>query len=233
MQNKYVARSKISEAKFRQLVKCFALDLTATQIAELTRLNRNTVNRYLTEMRRIIRDDCLRFSPFNDGEIEVDESYFGPRRVKGKRGRGAGNKTIVFGLLKRNGRVYTHIVPDAKAETLVPIIRGHAGDEVVINTDGFRSYDGLVDMGYRKHYRVIHSQNEFARGRRHINGIESFWGFAKHRLVKFNGVKKDQFELHLKECEYRFNARGQDLYQQLLKLFRNNPLFAVEINRDL
>jgi transposase len=226
MKNKYVNCSRISEAKFREVVRYFALDLTATQIAILSGLNRNTINRYLTEMRRIIYNHCIEIQKIEVGEIECDESYFGPRRVKGKRGRGAGGKTIVFGLFKRNGKVYTHIVPNAKAETLLPLIRSHADEEVIVNTDGWASYDGLVDMGYKEHYRVNHGDNEFVRGNRHVNGVEGFWGFAKHRLIKFCGVNKDIFDYYLKECEYRFNLRGGgDIYHELLKLFRKNPLF--------
>jgi transposase-like protein len=226
MQNKYANRSRISEAKFREIVKYFALDLTAQQIATLSGISRNTINRYLKEMRRKIYAYCCDITPITEGEIEIDESYFGPRRVRGKRGRGAGNKTIVFGLLKRDGKVYTQIVPDVKAETLLPIIRGYASDQVAINSDGFKSYDGLVDMGYKKYYRVHHSKNEFVRGRSHVNGIENFWGFAKSRLAKFNGVKREVFELHLKECEFRFNLRdNQDKYKEFLKVFRKYPLF--------
>ena len=94
----------------------------------------------------------------------------------------------------------------------------------VINTDGWRGYDGLVDIGFDKHLRVNHGNNEFACGERHINGIESFWGYAKKRLVKFNGIDKKMFYLHLKETEYRFNHRNGNLYLDLLKLLRNNPL---------
>ena len=225
MKNKYMNRAKISEVKFRQVVKHFTLDLTATQTAELINLNRNTVNRLYSEMRRRISEYSRQNSPVT-GEFEADESYFGPRRIRGKRGRGAGSKTIVFGLFKREGKVYTEIVPDAKAVTLQAIIRGYADIESVIHTDGWRGYDGLVDLGYEKHFRVNHGDNEFSSGcGNHINGIESFWGFAKHRIVKFKGIQKDLFELYLKETEFRFNHRGQDLYHILLKLFRDNPLF--------
>jgi len=159
------------------------------------------------------------------GEFEADESYFGARRVKGKRGRGAGGKTIVFGLYKRNGKVYTEIVPDVKSKTLQGIIRGRTSIESVIHTDGWRGYDGLVDLGYEKHFRVEHSKNEFAKnGGQHINGIESFWGFAKHRLAKFKGIDNQSFQLHLLETEFRFNYRELDLYQFFLKDFRTNPL---------
>ena len=121
--NKYANRSKISEAKFRQLAKLFAVDLDAGQIAELISINRNTVNRYLMAIRERIAEFCEKTSPVS-GEIEVDESYFGARRVKGKRGRGAQGKTIVFGLYKRQGKVYTEIVPDCSKTTLQAIIRG-------------------------------------------------------------------------------------------------------------
>jgi transposase-like protein len=232
MLNRYIFRSKILEKKFREIIRYFAKDFTATDISDLTRISRVTINRLLMEMRRIICKYCKEISPIDEGEIELDESYFGSKRTRGKRGRGAGNKIIVFGLFKRNGKVYTHIVPDAKATTLLPLIRGQVSDEVAINTDSWRSYDGLVDMGYQKHYRVNHAENEFVRGRNHVNGIEGFWGYAKHRLVKFNGVKKELFELHLKECEYRFNLRGdKDIYHNLLKLFRENPLFIPKNNK--
>jgi hypothetical protein len=77
----------------------------------------------------------------------------------------------------------------------------------VIHSDGWRGYDGLVDVGYSKHFRVLHSNNEFANEYSHINGIESFWSSAKRRLQKFNGIPAHTFYLHLKECEYRFNNR--------------------------
>ena len=144
--------------------------------------------------------------------------------MRTKRGRGASGKTIVFGLLKREAKVYTEIVPDCKKGTLQAIIRGRVALEAVVHSDGWRGYDGLVDVGYAKHYRANHSVNEFARGTHHINGIESFWSFAKRRLQKFNGVLARIFSLHLKECEYRFNNRSKSLYEELLKLLRKYSL---------
>lgn len=110
--------------KFRELTKSFALDIDAERTSILANLNRNTVNRYYTLLRERIAQICDRESPFPKGEFEVDESYFGPRRVKRRRGRGAGKKTPVFGILKRGGKVYTEIVPDCTRDTLIKIIRG-------------------------------------------------------------------------------------------------------------
>jgi hypothetical protein len=126
-----------AEKKFREIIKYFCADLTAEQIALFTHLNRNTINKILL----LIRKRLLKLSQFQPphpkGEVEVDESYFEPKRVKGKRGCGARGKVIVFGLLKRGGNVYTEIVPDCSAATLQSIIRGKTSIESVIHSDGW------------------------------------------------------------------------------------------------
>ena len=137
----------------------------------------------------------------------------------------ASGKTIVFGLLKRDDKVYTEIAPDCKKATLQVITRGRVSVEAIIHSDGWRGYDGLVDVGYAKHYCVHHGENEFANELSHINGIESFWSYAKRRLQKFNGVPAATFHLHLKECEWRFNHRHGNLYLELLRLLRHHPLW--------
>jgi transposase len=220
--NRYYRRSKISERKTRQIIRCFALDLTAAKTAELVGLTRKSVNQIYLKIRRRVAQRAERASPFG-GIVEVDESYFGARRVRGKRGRGASGKTIVFGIFKRNGSVYTEIVPDCRKKTLQAIIRGRIAPDTVIHSDGWRGYDGLVDVGYSKHFRVNHSENQFADGSNHVNGIESFWSSAKRRLQKFNGLPPHTFYLHLKECEYRFNNRKKNLFQLLIKLLEINP----------
>ena len=93
------------------------------------------------------------------GEFELDESYFGAKRVKGKRGRGAAGKTPVFGLLKRDGKVHIEIVKNCSREQLLPIIQGKILEGSTINTDGWKAYDGLVLNGYT-HHRVYHSKND-------------------------------------------------------------------------
>ena len=83
-----------------------------------------------------------------------------------------------------------------------------------------------MQEGVKAHYRVKHSKNEFANGRSHINGIENFWGFAKFRLAKFRGIKRENFVFHLKETEFRYNVKvkNENLYKILLKLIRKNPI---------
>ena len=89
----------------------------------------------------------LNLSEKENGEFELDESYFGAKRVRGKRGRGAAGKTPVFGLLKRDGKVYVEIVKDCTREQLLPIIQGKILEGSTINTDGWKAYDSLVLNG--------------------------------------------------------------------------------------
>ncbi len=222
--NRYLKRSKISEAKFREFIRYFALDLNAQQIASLACLNRNTVNRLFFLLRSRIAELCEQNSPLIKGQIEVDESYFGPRRIRGVRGRGAKKKTPVFGILQRNAKVYTQIVPNCSRKVIQAIITGKVEMTSTIHSDSYGSYDGLVDLGYQKHYRIKHGQDEFAVEDNHINGIESFWSFAKRRLMKFHGVPRKTFYLHLKECEFRFNNRKENLYKLLVKICREKHL---------
>lgn len=222
MANKYQKGSRISNKKYRKIVKLFCEDLTATQIANLVNSNRKTINGILTYIRQCIASYCDTISPLS-GEVEMDESYFGPRRVRGVRGRGAGKKIIVFGLLKRGDKVYTQIVKNASRDVLKQIVKERVAEDSVVYSDGWKAYDGLVDWGYKQHFRVSHGSNEFVsrhNPKNHINGIENFWGVAKVRLAKFRGIKQDHFILHLKECEFRYNMRHNDMYTELLKILR-------------
>ena len=228
MKNKYFVRSRISEAKFREIIRLFSADLTASQIALLSKTNRKTINKILKEVRKHIADFCEKESVFEKGEVEMDESYFGAKRIRGLRGRGAYGKTVVFGLKQRKGKVYTQVIKNCSRQAILPLISRKIATSATVFTDGFKTYDGLVNMGYKKHYRVHHGKNEFAKRtegiRNHINGIENFWGVAKVRLSKFRGMNKETFYLHLKECEFRFNYRKDNMYTLLLKILRNNPL---------
>jgi len=184
-------------------------------------VNRNTARLFFHRLRVIIAEEQEKGSPFT-GEVEVDESYFGGRR-KGKRGRGAAGKIPVFGLLKRGGKVYTQVIPDAKASTLMPIIKDRIAPDSIVYSDSLPSYNAL-DISDFKHYRINHSKL-FADKKNHINGIENFWNQAKRHLRQFNGVPKQNFNLFLKECEFRFNNPSAKKQLQLLnKWIRSRQL---------
>ena len=212
----------ISRRKFDTIFDCFVEDITATKTANIAHVNRNTANRYYAIFREIIFVSAIKEREeinLKNG-IEADESYFGPRRVRGKRGRGASKKVIVLGLLKRKGNVYTQVVSRAVRKELMPIIRKVVKSGSDIYTDGWKSYNALAVYGYN-HKKVKHSENEFAReDGTHINGVESFWSWVKRRLTKFNGMTKEQFKRYLLESEWRFNHR-KNLRSDFRKMLRN------------
>ena len=74
-----------------------------------------------------------------------------------------------------------------------------------------------------KHYRINHSKL-FANEKNHINGIENFWNQAKRHMRKFNGIPAKQFELFLKECEWRFNNSDPACQLKQLKQWVNKHM---------
>lgn len=240
-----VTRQRLSNYTLKKIIHCFCLDIDATKTADLVDLNRNTVNKYFMLFRESIELNQL--NKFNSnpnpkpsnkltGTVELDESYFGARRARGfhgklKRGRGT-NKIPIFGIIQRQDEtgykhVFTERVPNCKSATLLPIIQRKVDVSAIVNTDMWKSYDALVGIGYTHLCRVNHGKNEFAlKGENGaivtVNGIESFWSFTKRRLVKFNGYMNN-LNLHLKECEWRWNhsppERSQSRKQQKQYLF--------------
>ena len=205
----YQRKSRLSAHKQSDLIKLFVAGSTARAAAEIVGVNKHTASTYFMRLRQLI---SLKLPSYElSGEVEADESYFGGVR-KGIRGRGAAGKVVVFGLLKRGGKVYTAIIPDVKTKTLMPIIREKVEPDSIVYTDNMRSYNAL-DVSEFHHLRINHSLL-FVDQKNHINGIENFWNQAKRHLRRFNGIKKDNFYWFLKECEWRFNGVT---HQMLLK----------------
>lgn len=214
-------RRHISRQKYSIIFNSFIADIPALTAAKIAQVNRKTADRYYSMFRQAILQDALkeRQNINLENGVEVDESYFGPRRVRGKRGRGAGRKVVILGLLKRKGSIYTQIIPNAQRQSVMPIIRQIVAAGSDIYTDGWRSYDALAVYGYN-HKKVRHDKDEFVREDNvHINGVESYWSWVKRRLQKFNGISKSRFASYMLESEWRFNHR-QTLADDLKKLLR-------------
>jgi len=194
-------KSRLSWYKQERLIEHFVAGATARSAASLIGVNKTTAAFYFHRLREIIaREESNEGKDF--GEFEVDESYFGGKR-KGKRGRGAAGKVPVFGILKRGGKVYTQVIPNAQSKTLMPIIREKVQPDSIVYSDALYSYN-VLDVSEFKHFRINHSKL-FADRQNHINGIENFWNQAKRHMRRFNGIPTKNFPLFLKECEWRFN----------------------------
>ncbi len=207
--------NKLTKYKIKKIIRCFCFDINATKTALLLNVNRNTINRYFNLFRQKIFEHQTKEFKRILGSVEIDESYFGakrPRGVPSKCGRGT-HRQPVFGIYDRNGRVYTEIIPNCNRKTLRNMILGKIDSKSEIISDCWSGYDGLVDLGYNKHFRINHDKH-FSANKAHINGIESFWSFTKRRLSQFNGYKVN-FHLHLKESEWRFNKNHDMLIKEL------------------
>ena len=190
MKNKYIKSTYILENIFRVILKSSSLELKQKRHRFSGDFS-PIINMFYKLFRERIVELYEAESPFENGEIELDESYFGARRVRGKRG----------------DKVYSQIVKSCLIKELLPIIKSKTTSDTVVYSDGFQAYDGLVNYGLKKHFRVSHSDNEFALGRNHINGIENFWGLCKVQLSKFKGIHKHNFYLHIKKCEFKYNEK--------------------------
>jgi len=198
-----ITRCKIRKNIKKRLLELFVLEVTARSAASLLGIQSNGAILFYRKIRQAINWHLGRESEETfDGSIELDESYFGGVR-KGKRGRGAADKVVVFGILKRKGKVYTMVVEYAKTATLTPIIGNKIKLDSVVYTDSWRAYNAL-DINQFRHERINHSVR-FADGINHINSIENFWSQAKRILRRYNGIDRRNFPLFLKECEFRFN----------------------------
>ena len=69
------------------------------------------------------------------GEIEIDESYFGAKRIRGRRGRGSYGKTIVFGLKQRKGKVYTQVIKNCSQKAITPLINKRISKSAIVRMD--------------------------------------------------------------------------------------------------
>ena len=215
-------RSRLSAEIQDELLKLFVAGTTARAAAQLVGVNRHTATLFFLKLREVIAEHLAAEAPeLLEGSIEVDESYFGGAR-KGKHGRGAAGKVVVFGLLKRGGKVHTMILPNARKETLFPIIRGKVRPDSVVYTDAWGAYD-VLDVSEFHHQRINHSER-FVEAGRHINGIENFWNQAKRHLRRFNGIPRQRFHLYLKECEWRFNYRPPARLLKILTLWLRSDL---------
>lgn len=137
----------------------------------------------------------------------MDETMFGGRKP-GKYGWGASGKHMVFGIYQRNGKVLTFPISSRAGDTLIPLITNYTKPGSLYYTDDWFAY---TFFSIRGNHVVVTKEKGLPKGRDHLNGIEGFWSFAKHWLYQYRGVPKQYFHLYLKEIEWRFNHRRENL----------------------
>ena len=155
------------------------------------------------------------------GHVEADETYVGGKRP-GKRGRGAAGKTVVFGMVERNGNIMTKVIPDARRATIQPIIEANVKKGTVMSTDEWHAYTNLKARGYI-HNWVNHGAKEWVNGDTHVNTLEGFWSHFKNSIRgTHKSVSKKHMMKYLGEFEFRFNLRRDvsgSMFDHLIQAF--------------
>ena len=179
--------------------------ISAKQLERELGVTYKTAWRIFKQIRSMLTEDAI----LEGSSVEVDETYIGGIR-RGKRGRGAEGKTIVMGLVQRQGRIMAQIVPDVKSRTLLPIIKEKVLQKSIIYTDELHSYDRIPEMGYQ-HKRVHHESKVYVMGDAHTNTIEGFWSLVKRGISGVNhAVSAKYLQDYLNEYSFRYNRRQDE-----------------------
>lgn len=177
--------------------------ISAKQIERETGVTYKTAWRMCKQIRSMLVSGN---SPFS-GDVEVDETYVGGVR-KGKRGRGAANKTAVVGAVERKGRVTAKVVPNTQAETILPFVENTVDAGATIHTDEYASYNRLGARGFF-HQRILHSSGVFVDGNVHTQSIEGFWAQVKNAVNGVHhGVAPEFLQLYVNEYAFRYSHRN-------------------------
>jgi len=174
-------------------------------------------------MREAIYEYAIKELSTLTGEIEMDETMFGGRRP-GRRGWGAAGKHMAFGMFQRTGKVLTFPITSRGKQELVPLMTAYTKSGSLYYTDDWHAYTFLDIRG---NHVVISKDKGRPKGRNHINGIEGFWSYAKHWLYHYRGVPKHYLHLYLKEIEWRFNHRDENLLK-ILRKYLNQPVIKEQ-----
>lgn len=153
--------------------------------------------------------------------VEVDEAYVGGYK-KGGGGRRMDNKTVVFGMVQRDGEAMVKVVPNAQKRTLQDIIKKNVAPGTTIHADDWVAYDGLESEGYDLHRVTKHNGHYVGPNGETVNAVENFWRHLKCSITgTHNNVSRKYLERYAKEFEYRFNRRmtPETMLDELLSRF--------------
>ena len=217
-------KTRISPYWKGRLVDYFCLGVPAYRLRFQVPYSQPTILRWFRNLREVIYQGIIKELEPLSGEIEMDETTFGGRRP-GKRGWGATGKWIVFGIYQRNGKVLTFPISSRAKETMRPYITRYTKAGSLYYTDDWFAYTFLPIRG---NHVVVLKEKGVPKGRSHMNGIEEFWSFAKHWLYHYRGIPKMYFPLYLKEVEWRFNHRNENLVILLRKLLNQQISIVKE-----
>ncbi len=208
--------SKISPYKVVRIIKCFCLDLTAQQCSELLNINRNTVNRYYLIFRKAIykHQQSKQESSFAKQNFGQSISQKSQPEFPKKEEKKVWKKWYVC-VLKIENHIYTRLIKDK-------ILSELRHDMFFLEYD----YEAVINISQNKLIRINKNKPGSDKQPPKPEEVERFWGFSKQRLNKFNGVN-NYFDLHLKECEWRWKKAVLNLEKELKKLILTGLSYLI------
>lgn len=210
---------RLTTTKLNRIFLCFTEDLTATATARITGVNRNTVNRYFTGIReKIVRHSIAEYNELMNG-IKAETLRFEAKTVLGKRLKRVLQERPILGLLRRGKKVFITVLEDFSHDNLLSRLQENLHERYAARYENKSAQPEAVPLNEYDQYRVWYAGAEQEEAH-NTKGIENFLTFAKKRLAKFNGCSSSNILLHLKECEFRYNHRGEDLFKLIKKIFQ-------------
>ena len=210
---------RLTTTKLNRIFLCFSEDLTATATARITGVNRNTVNRYFTGIReKIVRHIIAEYNELMNG-IKAETLRFEAKTVLGKRLKRVLQERPILGLLRRGKKVFITVLEDFSHDNLLTRLQENLHERYAARYENKSAQPEAVPLNEYDQYRVWYAGAEQEEAH-NTKGIENFLTFAKKRLAKFNGCSSSNILLHLKECEFRYNHRGEDLFKLIKKIFQ-------------
>jgi transposase-like protein len=206
--------TRLPLSKWVLAVALLELGVSAKSLSRSLAVSYRIAWKLLHQIRKALQNDAL--VKKLKGQVEVDETYVGGRQ-KGKRGRGAANKTAVIGLKVRKGPVRSLVIPSVATQTIHNVLKTHVARGSRLFTDKFRSYNRVRRLDFF-HRRIPHGKM-FVRGKTHTQSIEGYWGHLKPTLVaRHRSVSPKYLPEYLFEFDFKHRwPESLDFVEVVLK----------------
>jgi len=219
MAARWIKGSKLSNKQIGHLIDYFALEVPAIKAAGVLDINRHSAERVYNFIRQMLAYECEKESPI--GSDPPPPPADGPASRHYWEYAGSPADIPVFGIVMRNGRAYTKSLKGISVETARRIIRSHTIPGPDTEPESLDSYDALA-LGGTRHFLIRH-EAEAAPGEKHRPAsADNFWSFVKTKLNRYYGVSGPRFHLYLKEMEFRYNHRKEDLRQVIRDILKRS-----------
>ena len=201
--NRYLSPSRLSEEQVKEIVELFAQDQIILEIAKHTHLNRNTITSCIKRIRKKILFYCDQKQIYHQKFKTMIKTPNFPSNF---------SEISPLGLVKEGGKIYVHQIFKLDNENVYNMLNNVITKKSTIFTNEWNGFDAIVLNG-KKLYRL---KNYEEWGQK-----DNFWDWSQKRLSKFRGINKQNFYLHIKECEFRYNHRSESLYLKILEVLRH------------